>query len=341
MRYIIVLVIGLLLSLPISAQKETAKDFFENAKALIKEGNYAQATIVLEQAIRLAPDNIEMQQEYVWLLYLRRDYARSLDKGITLTARPDADVRSYQILGMVYRALEQWEAGKALYKRAINKFPKSGLLHFEMGELLSAERKLQDAIIYWEQGIEKDPNYAGNYYQAVKYYTKENNVFWVLIYSEIFLSLESYTSRTAEVKYILLEAYKRMFLKGPVLYAAGIKKTNKFTSATIELFSQFSSYVTGPLGLTTETLMALRTRFILQWFQKYSQDFPFYLFEYQRYLIREGLFGAYHQWLFGMVINAGQYQEWTAANPEKVASFNAFQQSRVTKYPTGQFYNPR
>lgn len=326
---------------PLYAQTEAAKEFFQTAKTLMREGDYDNAAAALERALRLAPDNIEMQQEYVWVHYLRRDYARSLSRGIALTDRPDADIRSFQLLGLTYRALEQWEAGKAMYRRALGKFPQSGLLHHDMGELLLAEKKLQEAIVYWEQGIEKDPNYPGNYYQAIRFYTRENNVFWVMIYSEIFLSLESFTSRSAEVKSVLLEAYKRMFLRGPVGSAAGIKKPNGFTEATMQLFSQFSGYVTSPLGLTPETLMALRTRFILEWFQQNNNLFPFYLFEYQRLLIREGLFEAYHQWLFGMVMNAGQYQQWTAANAEKVAAFNAFQQSRVTKYPIGQFYNPR
>ena len=42
-----------------------------------------------------------------------------------------------------------------------------------------------------------------------------------------------------------------------------------------------------------------RTRFILDWSKTYGAKFPFKLFDFQQQLLREGMFEAYNQWLFG------------------------------------------
>jgi hypothetical protein len=62
------------------------------------------------------------------------------------------------------------------------------------------------------------------------------------------------------------------------------------------------------------------------------------LFDQQQYLLREGLFEAYNQWIFGMVINADAYKEWQTNHPKETACFKAFQESRVFKMPAAQNY---
>ena len=40
-------------------------------------------------------------------------------------------------------------------------------------------------------------------------------------------------------------------------------------------------------GITTETLTMIRTRFILEWFDKYAAKFPYKLFDYERQLYKK------------------------------------------------------
>ena len=65
------------------------------------------------------------------------------------------------------------------------------------------QRQDYDAIKWWEKGIEVDPNYSSNYYNACKYYYFTYDKVWSLIYGEIFVNLESYSKRTPEIKNIL------------------------------------------------------------------------------------------------------------------------------------------
>ena len=97
----------------------------------------------------------------------------------------------------------------------------------------------------------------------------------------------------------------------------------------------------GNRGITTEVLTMIRTRFILEWFEKYAPKFPFRLFDYQRQLLQEGMFDAYNQWLFGAVENLAGYDNWNKTHTEQYTSFTNFQRSRVFKMPQGQYYQAK
>ena len=84
-------------------------------------------------------------------------------------------------------------------------------------------------------------------------------------------------------------------------------------------------------GINPESLTMIRTRFILDWDEKYASKYPFRLFEYHRQLLKEGLFEAYNQWLFGSVQNLTAFQTWINTHADAYQQFVAFQQGRVFK----------
>jgi hypothetical protein len=191
----------------------------------------------------------------------------------------------------------------------MKRFPNSGAVYYEYGEMLWSKNDPL-AIRQWEKGIEMDPSYPGNYYHAALYYYENGDKVWPLLYGEIFVNMEYLTDRATEVKKMLLSAYKeKLFLNS----GATPKKASPFANAVYETFGKQAALTAK--GLTGETLTMLRTKFILDWFAKYGEKYPFKLFDYQRQLIREGMFEAYNQWLF-----------------------TAFQRNRVFKIPAGQFY---
>src|SRR5262249_34132692 len=114
------------------------------------------------------------------------------------------------------------------------------------------------------------------------------------------------------------------------------KNKNEFSKAFLESMQKQSSLA--GRGITTETLTMIRTRFILEWFDKYATRFPYKLFDYQRQLVQQGLFDAYNQWLFGAVENLAAYDAWTKSHDEEYKNFTAFQKTRVFKMPQGQYY---
>jgi tetratricopeptide (TPR) repeat protein len=216
-----------------------------------------------------------------------------------------------------------------LYKTALAKFPNSGVIYGELADLNVIEKNTKEAIKNWEKGIEVDPNYANNYYNAALYYNNNNQLFWAVIYGEIFVNLESYTTRTAEIKETILDAYKKILYLGN----SGATAKNEFEKTTLQALGNSST------SLTTAELTAIRTKFILSWFyENKNEKFPFRLFDQQRYLVREGMFDAYNQWLFGVAINPNQYKIWADSHSAETASFKAFQEGRIFKLIEGQYY---
>jgi hypothetical protein len=85
----------------------------------------------------------------------------------------------------------------------------------------------------------------------------------------------------------------------------------------------------------------IRTRFILDWFEKQGEKYPCRLFDHQRQLLQSGLFEAYDQWLIGEVADTQKYKSWTQENAVTFLKLKDFLFNRVYKVPTGQYYPTR
>jgi tetratricopeptide (TPR) repeat protein len=241
----------------------------------------------------------------------------------------------YQLAGNVYKALEQPKDAEKLYKRAIKKFPNSGALYSEYGELLWAVKDYS-AIELWERGIRQDPSFAGNYYNAALFYYYTKDKVWSLLYGEIFVNMENLTERAVNMKKLLLDGYKQKLFADADLMAGTDKNTPEFAKAFLQTAGKQASLVNR--GITTEILTMVRTRFILDWFATHGAKYPFKLFDYQQQLLKEGMFEAYNQWLFGTVESLPAYDNWIKTHAEAHTAFTNFQKNRVFKIPPGQYY---
>ena len=309
----------------------------QTAKTFIREGDYTNAILVLNRAIQTDQNNIELKKDLAFAYYLQRDYPKALSAIRPVVESNQSDPQSYQIIGMVYNALQDKKSSERSYRSGIRKFPNSGALYNEYGELLWSGAAFTEASKQWLKGIQKDPNYSGNYYNVSKFYFMSADKVWALIYGEIFVNLESYSRRTPEIKNLLLEGYKKLFSETDMTKSQDNR--NDFVKAYLDVMKRQSKVVAS--GVTPDALAALRTRFLLDWFDKYSEKLPFRLFEYQRQLARAGLFEAYNQWIFGAANDLSAFQQWTVTHSEEYKRFTDFQRKRVFKLPEGQHYMGR
>ena len=235
----------------------------KHAKTFMRSGDFDNAIIVLIRALQQDKNNLEMQKDLVMSYYLKRDYKKALEGVKALIDRDDADVVCFQIAGNVYKALEEVKECEKVYKKGLKKFPKSGPLYSEYGELLWATKDYS-AIDQWEKGIQIDPAYSGNYYNAAFYYFYTKDKVWSLIYGEIFVNMESLSERGAAMKQLLLQGYKEKLFAEADLMKGEEKNKSEFAKAFLESMSKQSSLANK--GITTETLTMIRTRFILDWY---------------------------------------------------------------------------
>jgi Tfp pilus assembly protein PilF len=317
--------------------EQDPKQLYETAKTFMRQGDYDNALLVIKKAIEKDPNNLEMLKDLEFIYFLQRNYALAMETGKPLIERADADVQCFQMLGLSYKAIAEYKECRKLYKRALAKFPNSGVIYNEYGELLAMDNALNEAITQWEKGMETDANYSSNYYNAVKYYAQQSNpdLFWILIFGEIFVNLESYTARTSEVKKIVLEAYKKFYNTSDLNNNIKGSKSD-FEKATISTLVKSVGIASD--GINADNLMAIKTRFVLDWFQGNEKKFPFRLYEHYQHMLKEGIFDAYNQWLFGAAANTDAYNLWLKTHDKEAEAFKKFQTARVFKIPTGQYY---
>lgn len=319
-----------------SVQAQDVATMQENARTFMRSGDFDNAVLILNRALQQDKNNLELQKDLVMSYYLKRDYAKALEYAKPLVDRDDADVICFQIAGNVYKALEEVKDCDKLYKKGLKKFPKSGPLYSEYGELLWSTKDAT-AIQLWEKGIQLDPSYSGNYYNAAMYYFYTKEKVWGLIYGEIFINMESLSERGAAMKDMLFKGYKEKLFADLDVAKDADKNKSEFAKAFLQTMNKQTSLVSK--GITTETLGMIRSRFILDWFNTYGTRFPFRLFDYQRQLLQNGMFDAYNQWLFGPVDNLAAYDAWTKAHADQFEAFSNFQKNRVFKMPVNQYYN--
>jgi tetratricopeptide (TPR) repeat protein len=314
---------------------QDAKTLHETAQNYLKGGDYNNAILVLNRALSLDPGNREMQKDILFANYLKRDFAKAIEVGKPLVERPDADIRSFQLLGLVYKSIADFKECEKMYKRAVKLHPGAGIMYSEYGEIM-AEKDVVSAMKLWEKGIEVDPNYSSNYYYVAKFYAQNSELLWSILYSEMFLNLESYSKRSNEMKVLLLDQYKKFFETADMPDNFFAKKTNAFTNNVARVLLKQNDQST--FGITPETLTAIRTRFILEWYDKFADQYPFRLFDHHRQLLQEGHFEAYNQWLFGAATNNDGYQQWQKLHADEMTSYLSYSRSKVFKIPAGQQY---
>lgn len=309
----------------------------ETARAFVRQGDYTNAILVLNRAIENDSQNIDLKNDLAFAYYLQRDYNRAVATLEPVLDDRDGDVQSYQVLGLTYRAMNEMRDAERMYRNAIRRFPDHGALYNDYGELLWSTGDFSDAAKQWIRGIHRDPTYSGNYFNAARYYYMSADKAWGLIYGEMFLNLESYSSRTPEAKHMLVEGYKKLF--ADVDMTKNQENRNEFVKSFLNVMKSQAHLVSN--GITADALSAVRTRFLLEWFDKYAAKFPFRLFEYQRQLAKSGLFDAYNQWIFSASGNLSAFQQWTTLHSEEYNRFVYFQKNRVFKVPKGQHYHYR
>lgn len=346
-----ILISGFLLITQV-AWAQDANELFGTANNFIRTGDYANAILVLNQALQLEPDNIQFRKQLGFAYYLRGEMSKAKSVIDPLLDKKEADAQLFQIAGNIYQAKEDWKGAQRLYDKALRRFPESGELYNDNGQLLTVLKMYDGALSNWLKGIEKDPNFPGNYYNAARAYYYSKDPVWAILYGEIFVNLESYTNRTAEMRDILIESYKKLYndpdmLSAPIpaMEESGKKsrrsKSSSTTSDFVNVYRQLMSKQTGVIssGIDPDALIMLRTRFLLDWYNFYGFKYPFALFDLQRSLLKAGLFEAYNQWLFGPVASQATFRSWTNLHKAEYDKFMQYQRNHPFKLRADEYYN--
>jgi len=328
MKKFVFILIGLIYFGSVNAQTLSVKQLQENANAFMQQGDFENAVASLLKARQTDPLNMELLKNLSFAYFLQRDFAKAIETGKIVIEMDDADQQAFQILGLSYKSIADYKEANKMYKVALKKFPKGGVIYNEYGESLALEKNSKEAIIQWEKGIQLDPNFSGNYYNAIKFYSDQQNCIRVILYGELFVNLESYSAKTIEVKNTLLTAYKKLYQTDIYNLQTAKPALSLFEQKVLSTLKEVNTNLTGIV--TADQLTTTKQLFIAKWFAVDANNYPFRLFDHWQYLAKENILIAYNQWLLA---------DKTNENTKEFNQFQLFQQSRVFKIPEGQYYS--
>ena len=320
------------------------EQMYHHAQDYVNIGNYKDAITTYRQAILLAPGKFALQKGLGTALYLTGDFGNTIKTLIPLIDLKEAEEQCFLLLAKSEIAIGDTKAARTTLRKGLQRFSSSGSLYHESGSLYALDRKHRAALDEWMHGISVDPNYSTNYYDAALACLTTRNVMRGLLLAEIFLNIAPDTTKEQEVKKMLFTGYKTMFdnivqkaIKATT-YTGG-KPGISFEEAVEEIYRSLTPVISD--GITTENLTMVRTRFLMDWHAKYAGVYPFSLFTYQDYLLRNGLFDMYNEWLFGKAESITEYNAWTQFHPVETNLFLEKQKEHPLHPTSTDFYYSR
>ena len=337
------------------AQSNT-NELYGRAQTFIRSGDYANAIIILKRALEIQPASALYRQALAYAYSLNRNYGEAEKLIKTVLRSNAANVQTYQIAGNIYRAENDLKSAERNFKKGRKQFPESGVLCSELGQVYYDQREYTKALQSWTEGIQIDPDYAPNYYFAARTYYYSQDKFWTLIYGEIFINLERYTNRTSDMKKMLLETYKAVINSSITVALTAPPARDETEAASTGDSDGFSTLDKPPFrkavlstlgksaetiinkGVTPETLIMTRIKFLLNWDQFYKLVYPYALFDFHRDLLHQGLFEAYNQWIFGPADNPAVYKGWVQRNEKTMQRLIDYLNNHALQPRATQFY---
>ncbi len=317
---------------------------FESGRTALSSGNARGAVGVFRQVVAAAPDVPLARRELAFAQQSAGQSASALETLEPLFSAGTADPFAYQTGAAAHTAAGDPKKALKTLRRGIEKHPASGILYKELGSALEKERDAEGALRAWVDGIEAAPTYHLNYYEAAHAYVYSKELVWAILYAEIFANLERATPRAADARKILMAAYKRFFFPTAADERNGSKDMPITTPQTFEEAVEATLRKCGPAvagGISAEALTMLRTRFIMDWNERWAARYPFALFQYHDALLREGHFDAYNQHLLGRADALAEYTAWTKFHPEAVPAYEVWSAGHPLRPGAGEAYNDK
>jgi len=327
------------------------------AVKLMDNGEIDKSIKLLEEAKKLDPKNIDYPYEIAYAQYLKEDYKAAAKTLEPLTKYDDVHDQVYQLLGNAYSMNGQRDKAIETYEKGLIRFPNSGKLHLERGNMEMVAEEYSKALDFYEKGIKVDPKFPSNYYWAAKIYCNSTEEVWGMIYGEIFMNLERNSKRTPEISKLLYDTYKSQiqftsdtsfsvsFSQNATMSISDLSDPNKlklpYGIGVYEPTLMFSMLTVKSIDINT--LDNIRSSFIDIYFNnEHDKTYPNVLFTYQKKVKEAGHIEAYNHWIL-MKGDEDGFDKWHDANKDKWDSFvtwfndNGLKIDNSNKFYSGQY----
>lgn len=312
--------------------RQIAQEKADLAVKMMDDGQIDESIKLLEECRKLDPQNISYTYEIAYAYYQKKEYKAANKQLKKVVSHKDATSAYYQLLGNSLDMMGEPNEALKTYKKGLEKFPNSGNLYLETGNIYLLNKQYNEALQNYEMGISVNPSFRSNYYRASMVYLGSSEEVWGMIYGEIFMNMELSSERTATMSKALFDTYKsEIKINGDSSMVVSFSKNNTISvseNKEIKLPFPIAAYeptlimsIVGVKNIDLTSLNSIRNRFVANYFDsKHNEKYPNILFDYHKKLIDSGHFEAYNYWL----LKSGAQEEfylWKAANKDKWDAF--------------------
>jgi tetratricopeptide (TPR) repeat protein len=307
-------------------EKQQAKAKAIEAVKMLDVLQYDKAIKLLQDALKLDPLNEKIVYQLGLTYYQKTDYNNAAVVFTKLLKMKNVEDEYYKSYVNVLMDANRLKEAFIAIEAGLKKFPNSSILYLELGNYYGIQKKYNEAITAYENGIESNPMLASNYYHAAKLYCYSNEEVWGMIYGEIFMNLEKNTKRTFEISKLLYNTYLSE-IKFTSDSTTAVSFTRNSNSKNLEQLGlniyepTLMQSMIGTKSININTLSKIRTRFIEIYFESnYQKKFNNVLFNFQKEIKDAGHADAYSHWLLNKG-NETDFSIWQLKNKEKWEKF--------------------
>lgn len=209
MKKILLLLVLSVISISSLAQvfSEEENERIDLALSYSDNGREDEAIAIYDELIKKHPDVSGLKFEKAYCYYQKQDYKNAYKTLKPTLSAPDANPQYFAVAGNAQDMMGKPKDALKTYQAGLEKFPDSGYLHLETGNVLIGLGYTAQGVGYYVHGIEVDPGFASNYYRAAQYLFSDYPI-KSIIYAETHnLIYDPNGPRWPEVSKLLYDAY--------------------------------------------------------------------------------------------------------------------------------------
>lgn len=313
----------------------------KKAVQLVDAGMTEAAMPDFDFLVQAYPKNYLVRYERMYNLYVMGRYDDVIKESKFLLGHKHADALAYQMIGNAYDYLGKRKKAEKVYLDGLKRFPDSGYLYLELGNLAILNEDFNKAIGYFTEGIVVQPEFASNYYRAALIDLIFNKA-WGLVYAESAVLLDpNNESRMKDMTDGIIGCLKesiKLELGEKVKLEVTISKSRKMNvdSSTHMVYLGFEGVYEGlvtaamskyfiekiPFVFSLSQITELRKNIVELYYSLADNIYGdgMYLLEFQKKVIDAGHWDAYNHWLF-MQSYTEEFDQWYAENSDALTAF--------------------
>ncbi|MCQ2289381.1 MAG: tetratricopeptide repeat protein [Muribaculaceae bacterium] len=183
------------------------KDLMEKAIYFMDNGMPYESIDLLTSLCKKYPTNKTIMHELVLANVIVQDYAEGYKWAKELIKLEDADEENYSLAGSAMDYYGKHDEAISVYDEGLKKFPKSGRLLLEKGNMCYSQKDYDGAVSYYEQALEIDPAYDASYYRLARLFGISTDPVWAIMYAQGYLFTGKDRDRRNEMSRLIYLLY--------------------------------------------------------------------------------------------------------------------------------------